>query len=195
MGNVGCDLNGDLLPQINELGSSNGFAFGNLNRYEEGYDWPWAREYSAEIQRQLPANMVISAGYTRREKLGNFGSRNVAVPESTYQQMTVTEVNSGKTVTVYNQDPALRDKQDFVWTNAPELDSTYNGMDITLDKRMSNGWMMTGGISIGEDQRVGRQHRSQQPELERVQLRHRRQRYAILVPAVGLLRAAVRAFR
>ena len=31
-----------------------------------------------------------------------------------------------------------------------ELDSTYNGTDITLDKRMSNGWMMTGGISIGE---------------------------------------------
>ena len=68
----------------------------------------------------------------------------------TYQPLTVTEVNSGKTVTVYNQDPTLRGRQDFVWTNAPELDSTYNGTDITLDKRMSNGWMMTGGISIGK---------------------------------------------
>jgi hypothetical protein len=38
----------------------------------------------------------------------------------------------------------------LVWTNAPELDSTYNGTDISLDKRLSNGWMMTGGISIGK---------------------------------------------
>ena len=36
-----------------------------------------------------------------------------------------------------------------MWTNAPELDSTYNGTDISLDKRLSNGWMMTGGVSIG----------------------------------------------
>jgi hypothetical protein len=148
--NIGCDLNGDLLPQINELGPSTGFSSGAFNRYEDGYKWPWAREFSAEIQRQLPLNMVISAGYTRREKLGNFGSRNVAVPESSYQRLTVTEVNSGKTVTVYNQDLALRGRQDFLFTNAPELNSTYNGGDITLDKRLSNGWMMTGGISLGE---------------------------------------------
>ncbi len=139
-----------MFPQINELGPSNGFSFGNFNRYEPGYKWPWAREYSAEIQRQLPLNMVVSAGYTRREKLGNFGSRNVAVPMETYIPLTVTEVNSGETVKVYNQAPALRGRQDFVWGNSPELDSTYNGTDITLDKRMSNGWMMTGGISIGE---------------------------------------------
>ena len=148
--NVGCDLNGDLLPQINELGPSTGFSSGAFNRYEAGYKWPYAQEFSAEIQRQLPYNMVVGAGFTRREKLGNFGSRNVAVPESTYQPLTVTEKNSGKTVTVYNQDINLRGRQDFVWTNAPEFDSTYNGTDITLDKRMSNGWMMTGGISIGK---------------------------------------------
>jgi hypothetical protein len=150
--NVGCDLNGDLVPQLNELGPSSGFGFGNFNRYEDGYKWPWARELSAEVQRQLPLNMVVSVGYTRREKLGNFGSRNVAVPESSYTQLNVTEANSGRQVTVFNQDPALRGKQDFLWTNAPELDSTYNGTDITLDKRMSNGWMMTGGISFGETQ-------------------------------------------
>ncbi len=148
--NIGCDLNGDLLPQINELGPSTGFSSGAFNRYAEGYKWPWAREFSAEIQRQLPLNMVVSAGYTRREKLGNFGSRNVAVPESSYQRLTVTEVNSGRSVTVYNQDPALRGRQDFVFTNAPELNSTYNGGDISIDKRMSNGWMMTGGISMGK---------------------------------------------
>ena len=38
-----------------------------------------------------------------------------------------------------------------MWDNFAELDSTYHGTDITLDKRMSNGWMMTGGVSIGKN--------------------------------------------
>ncbi len=147
---TGCDLNNDLLPQLNELGASSGFNFGFQDRYLPGYKWPWAKEYTAEIQRQLPRNMVVTAGYTRREKRGNLGSRNLLVPESSYIPLTVTEVNSGKTVTVYNQAPALRGLRDVVWTNEPALDSNYDGGDITLDKRMSNGWMMTGGISIGK---------------------------------------------
>ena len=91
----GCDLNRDLLPQLNELGPSNGFNFGNVNRYEPGYKWPWAREFSAEIQHQLPLNLVVSAGYTRRDKLGNFGSRNIAVPMDTYIPLNVVEASSG----------------------------------------------------------------------------------------------------
>ena len=147
---VGCDLNGDLLPQVNELGPSSGFDFGNTNRYADGYKWPWAREFSAEIQRQLPYNLVVSVGYTRREKIGNFGARNVAVPAETYTPINVTEVNSGKAVTVYNQAPSLRLSRDIVWDNYRELDSTYNGTDINVDKRMTKGWMMTGGVSLGK---------------------------------------------
>jgi hypothetical protein len=146
-----CDLNGDGLPQINELGPSSGYAFGQLQRYAPGYKWPWAVEFSAEIQRQLPGNMVATVGYTRRLKKGNFAPRNILVPASAYTPITVTEVNSGKTVTVYNQDPALRGKQDIVWSNDPAFDTTYNGADIQLDKRMSNHWMMTGGVSVGKN--------------------------------------------
>jgi hypothetical protein len=149
--NIGCDLNGDLLPQLNELGPSLGFNFGFTDRYAPGYKWPWAKEYTVELQRQLPGNMVVTGGFTRREKRGNFGSRNILVPEDTYIPLTVTEANSGKAVTVYNQAPALIGKRDVVWTNDPLQDSTYNGGDITLDKRMSRGWMMTGGISIGKN--------------------------------------------
>src|SRR5205823_3425344 len=32
----GCDLNGDLIPQTNELGPSNGFSFGSTNRWAQG---------------------------------------------------------------------------------------------------------------------------------------------------------------
>jgi hypothetical protein len=146
-----CDLNGDRLPQVNELGPSTGFNFGQFNRYAEGYGWPYALEYSAEIQRELQGNIVATVGYTRREKKGNFGVRNEAVPTSSYIPLTVTEVNSGRAVTVYNQAPALRGQRDMVWDNRPELDTIYQGADITLNRRFSDGWMMTGGLSVGRN--------------------------------------------
>ncbi len=77
---LGCDRNGDLTPQLNELGPSSGYALGTSNRYEPGYDWPNANEYTVELQRQLPGNLVVSGGYTRREKRNQLGVRNVAVP-------------------------------------------------------------------------------------------------------------------
>ena len=60
-------------------------------------------------------------------------------------------MSSGRSVTVYNQAPALRGRNDLLWNNEEALDSNYNGTDVTLDKRMSNRWMMTGGISIGKN--------------------------------------------
>ncbi len=148
---LGCDRNGDLTPQLNELGPSSGYNLGTTARYADGYSWPNANEYTVEVQRQLPGNMVISAGFTRREKRNQLGQRNVAVPMNTYQQLTVVERNSGQTVTVYNQDPALRGRIDTLWDNDPEMNSTYNGGDITVNKRLSNRWMLTGGLSVGKN--------------------------------------------
>jgi hypothetical protein len=61
----------------------------------------------------------------------------------------VTEVNSGKQVTVYNQDPLTKGKFDNFWSNRPEEDTTYNGSDVTVNKRMSHHWSLTGGASFG----------------------------------------------
>jgi hypothetical protein len=146
----GCDLNRDLIPQLNELGVSSGFTFGVNNRYTPDLKWPASNEYSVEVQRQIPGNVVVSVGYTRRETRRNIGSRNVAVPLESYIPLQVTETSSGKQVTVYNQAPALRGKIDNLWDNFPELDTDFNGVDITVNRRMSNHWSMTGGASFGK---------------------------------------------
>jgi hypothetical protein len=148
---LGCDRNGDLTPQLSELGPSSGYNLGTTARYANGYSWPNANEYTVEIQRQLPGNLVVTGGYTRREKRHQLGSRNMAVPTSTYIPLTVTEVQSGKQVTVYNQDPALRGRLDTLWDNDPAMDSTYTGGDITVNKRLANRWMLTGGASFGKN--------------------------------------------
>ena len=146
----GCDLNGDLIPQLNELGASNGFTFGTTNRYSPDLKWPVSNEYSVEIQRELPARVVLSAGFTRRETRRNIGFRNMAVPSDTYVPLQVTEATSGRPVTVYNQAPALRARVDNLYSNVPEADTNYNGADITVNRRMSNRWSLTGGASFGK---------------------------------------------
>ena len=147
---LGCDLNGDLTPQINELGISSGFTFGQNNRYDPDLEWPNSTEFSVEFQRQIVGNVVVSAGYTRRMTRKNIGPRNVLVPYASYIPLQVIEANSGRQVTVYNQDPALRGKTDVLWDNDDSLNTDFNGADFTVNKRLSNGWAMSGGASFGK---------------------------------------------
>ncbi len=144
------DANGDGVPQLSELGPSSGFAFGTTNRYDPDLTWPVSNEYTIELQRQFAGNIVVSTGYTRRETRRNIGPTNVAVPASSYIPLSVREVNSGQTVTVYNQAPTLRGRFDTLWDNLSQFDTNYNGLDVTFNKRMSNRWLFTGGASFGK---------------------------------------------
>ena len=85
----GCDRNGDLVPQFDELGPSSGFALGSTARYADDLKYPVSNEYNWEVQRQLPGNMVLSVGYTHRQTRRNLGQRNIAVPENTYTPISV----------------------------------------------------------------------------------------------------------
>ena len=143
------DLNHDLVPQLSELGPSTGFNFGTTNRYSSTLAWPVVNEYSVEVERQLPWNVVVSATYMRREGRRNIGPQNMAVPLASYTPLQVTEATSGRQVTVYNQSPALIGKFDVLWDNVPALDSTYNGADLVVNKRLSDGWMLMAGASFG----------------------------------------------
>jgi hypothetical protein len=143
------DLNHDGVPQLNELGPSTGFNFGTTNRYSPTLQWPVVNEYSVEVERQLPWNVVVSASYIRREGRRNIGPENVAVPLASYSPLQVTEATSGRQVTVYNQSQELIGKFDVLWDNFPALDSNYNGADLVVNKRLSNGWMLMAGASFG----------------------------------------------
>jgi len=122
-----CDLNGDLTPQMNELGPSNGYNFGVSNEWAPGLKPAYSVETSVELQRQLPGNIVVSAGYTNRAQRNQYGVRNVLVPPTSYTPITVTESASGKTVTVYNQLASTTGQFKNVWSNEKELNADYNG--------------------------------------------------------------------
>jgi hypothetical protein len=147
----GCDLNGDLLPQLNELGPSTGYALGTSNRYAAGIEQPYSNEIAAAFQQQLQGALVVEAGYYYRAHRNLIGFTNLAVPTAGYVPLSVTEVNSGQPVTVYNQSAATLGKIDNLYANQPALDNSYNGVDVTLTKRMSNRWMALGSLSVGKN--------------------------------------------
>lgn len=145
------DRNGDLMPQLTELGPSTGFNLGTTNRYAPGFARPYAAEYSVEFEQQVMKDVVASVGYFNRRFRRTIGSRNLAVPAASYIPLNVTEVTSGRQVTVYNQNPATRGRFDVLWDNAPELDRDFNGLDLTLNKRFDQRWMALVGISLGRN--------------------------------------------
>lgn len=146
------DSNLDRIPQLNELGASTGFNLGTTNRYNPDVKRPYAIEYFTEFEQQLRGKMVVTAGFYYRGTRRLLGNRNVAVPKESYTPIQVTEKVSGRQVTVYNQDPALRGKFDVLWDNRSELDTVYKGVDITINKRLADHWMIMGSASLGKNQ-------------------------------------------
>jgi hypothetical protein len=145
------DLNGDGIPELTELGPSTGFNLGTTNRYSPTLQRPYTNELSVEVQRQLRGEIVISVDYYHRETRHNIGQRNLAVPADSYIPLNVTDVTSGRPVTVYNLNPALRGKFDVLWDNFDALDTNYNGVDVNFNKRFNNRWMLMSGLSLGRN--------------------------------------------
>jgi hypothetical protein len=145
------DTNGDRIPQLTELGASTGFNLGTTNRYDSSVGRPHTNEYSIELEQQLPGQILATVGYFRKDVRDAIGSRNLAVPTASYIPLNVTEVVSGRAVTVYNQAPETRGRFDVLWDNFSELNSTFHGVDVTFTKRMSNRWMALGGVSFGRN--------------------------------------------
>jgi hypothetical protein len=147
---ISCDLNGDLIPQLNELADlAYNIPAVARNPYDGKIKWPKSYEYSTELQRQLPGQMVASIAFTRTLTRDQTGSRNTAVPPSAYTAVNVTEKVTGKAVTVYFRDPSYNGvATNNITFTTPLLNQEYRGLDLTLNKRMSNRWSFTGGASF-----------------------------------------------
>jgi hypothetical protein len=145
----GCDLNGDGIPQLNEFGPSSGFNTGTTNHLDPNLKAPWDMEISAGFEQQLPGEMVASVAYYFRGYRNLIGPTNLAVPPSAYTPITVTEVNSGRQVTVYNQNPATRGQFNVQYSNLSALNSDFHGVDLNLTKRLSHHWSLMTNLSLG----------------------------------------------
>ena len=148
------DPNGDGKFQASEINTAQCSSFGGgaTTNYADGIRWPYSDEITAGIETQLPGAVRVGAMFYLRTNKDQYGSRNLAVPTSSYTPFTVS-VPGGPTptVTVYNLAPALVSANNTVRNNDPYLDTEYKGLEFTATKRFSDRWQMQAGFTIGQN--------------------------------------------
>lgn len=158
------DRNGDLVPQLTELGPSTGFNLGTTNRYADDLERPYVNTITGGIERQLFADSVLAINYIHRQTRRQIGSRNVAVPRDSYVPIIVTERGSGERVTVYKpgalaarplrhgvRQRARARRQPWTRQYLETLVHAFHGFDVTFTKRLKDRWMVISGISYGHN--------------------------------------------
>jgi hypothetical protein len=144
------DLNGDRVPQVNELGPSTGFTGGVGTVYAPGIRRPYQWEYTASIQHELLPSMALKLSYFRRTFANQIGVRNLAVPPEAYTPVTIVNPLTGGQLIVYNQDPATRADVNRVRDNYPGIERSYDGFEVVVDKRFTGQFMLLGGFTVGK---------------------------------------------
>ncbi len=161
------DLNGDFVPQANELGPVSNSNFGNsvINTTyapdaltTRGYNW----ELSGAIQHELLPRVSVNAAYFRRW-YGNLRvTQNTAVTSASFSPYCITApVDSrlpgggGNSLCgFYDVNPAQFGKVVNVIQNASTFGNpadVYDGVDLNLNARLPRSAVVSGGVSVGRE--------------------------------------------
>jgi hypothetical protein len=142
------DKNGDLTAQKNEL-SEPLFVFGGVGvRLDPNCSRPYSDEVTIGLDHELFKDVAVSAYYYYRKNKNLLGRINEAISASDFTPVSVI-TPEGKSITVYNLKADKVGLVDRVITNIPEFYETYNGLEITIKKRLSNNWQMMAGYTRG----------------------------------------------
>ncbi|MFN7979339.1 MAG: carboxypeptidase regulatory-like domain-containing protein [Vicinamibacterales bacterium] len=157
---VWTDPNGDGKFQLSEQGTCGAFSGGVSTFYADGVQWPYSDEITAGVEQQLSGAVRVAAMYYYRTNRKQLGVRNEAVPTSAYTpfQLTIPNGPGGTvanpkptTVTIYNLAANLASAQNNIRDNQDYLDTTYQGVEFTANKRFSNKWQMVAGLTLGKN--------------------------------------------
>jgi hypothetical protein len=151
------DLNGDGLAQPNEVRTDLGVQYFNYvnptdpsgpspNKINSNYTAKWDHEAIIGLERELVANVAVSAAYTwRRGGNGYTWTPRLGFTSADYTPTVF--VGSGKgagyTATGYAPDPALVTAFNGgrILENRPGWHTVFNGAELSVIKRLSNNWM------------------------------------------------------
>lgn len=150
------DTNGNLAYDPGELDLSTFTGFtGVFPRIDADATRPYSDEMNVGVDHQLLPNFAVSASYHRRQHRNGLGIVDLARPTSAYTAVTRTYADPQRgtqTITVYSLDPSLVTRRDRVITNVDLLESDYDGLLLSFNKRMSNRWQLLGGVTLQQHQ-------------------------------------------
>jgi hypothetical protein len=143
--------NGANTAPVNEFGGSSTHINPNMSR-------PYSEEVSAGYERQIWRDLRVGGTYYYRTKKNLIGLENTAVTESDYVPVTTLNGNpiinpvTNQALTLYSfqpSNPALYGAFNYVVTNIPLLNNnSYNGVEFTAVKRLTNKWQILAGFTI-----------------------------------------------
>jgi TonB-dependent receptor-like protein len=152
------DPNGDGIAQPSEIQTGACTAFPGLAIHyagSNGPSWPYSDEITAGVERQVMKDMRVGAMYYYRTNRNQIGTSNTLVPPSSYTAATVnipTGPNGATSATLYNlASPSYLTLTNQVLDAQPFLDTKYNGVEFTANKRLSHRWQMVAGLTVGKN--------------------------------------------
>jgi Carboxypeptidase regulatory-like domain len=145
------DNDGDLQLDAGELGAIPAFARGLFPTVDPDSARPFSDEFSVGIEHQIVTSLAVGVSYHRRHHRDGLGVLDRARPPSAYtpEERTYTDGDGQvKPITIYKLRPEFGALRDRVIANVAGLESTYNGVQFDVQKKMSNRWQMLAGLSI-----------------------------------------------
>ena len=159
------DVNGDYLPQENELGPLSNVNFGRsiiTTRYADavpetrGYNW----EVSTSVQHELVPRVAVNVGYFRRWYGNTRATDNLEVAPEDYSPYCVTapvderlpQGGGYEICGLYNISAAKFGRVSNLVTLSREFGDDkeiFNGVDLSINARLPQGIVVQGGTSTG----------------------------------------------
>ncbi len=146
------DANHDLRFQNGEQTGTPIQAGGLTTSFDPDFERPYTNEFTAGVDRELMPNVKFSGVFTWRDEKMPQSNLNTAAPLDTW--VPVSRADTGpdglpgtaddSTVTYY--DRTLSGTQTLI-TNDPKQKQTYRGLEITMNKRLTNRWQLLGGYT------------------------------------------------
>lgn len=154
--NGAVDSNGvPLTSEWNQPANFVGASGGKFTTIDPNLARPYSDEVTAGYQRQVWQNLTLSATYYFRHFSDLIGRENLDATPADYTPVTAFKgspiVNgiTGQAMTLYNLNPALVGKTNFLITNIPLLgDNRYDGVEFDANKRLSNRFSLLAGFTI-----------------------------------------------
>jgi hypothetical protein len=115
-------------------------------RVDSGFKNPYTDQFIVGFERELRQNWGLGATYTYKRGRNYGGWEDIG---GTYSQVTYLDTEgadaTGRPITVFRQDSDPSESV-FLLTNPEEMSSTYHGVVLQLQKRMSDNWQATASV-------------------------------------------------
>jgi hypothetical protein len=158
------DTNRDGFAQRNEILTNLGPQYSNaidparptsatsVNTIDSNYHANRDNEFIVGVDREVMPNLAVGAAYTfRRTNDWPTWNPRIGLTSADYSQVG-TATGGGRTVAVFAPNNAKVDATGGgrILSNRPDYHSQYQGVEFTLNKRLSNNWMARLAFSIND---------------------------------------------